>query len=400
MIATTELAKMWCADQLAARHAIAKAFAERHLTPRDFRLREMAENLIFVGGSPIGPSELRLLESRGESVHVLESSGVISTSAFRFVTERIVNAAVLEGAQAPEPAVSNLLPVLDGRTRRTEILQPTLPLEEGKQAADIQEGQEYPVLGIYGERLRTLPARKKGFQIPLTREAVLADDSGQLIQTARDAGRALAAMKESLVLDFIAGNIPNCVFETRAGSTTETVSNLFLTSGAWINSQVNALVDYTNVETALKLLAGNTLTATSYLAEVKQPVLVVPYHLRMQAWRILNGIETRSGTTNVVIAPPPFSTQGGLQQVTLVSSLQLVQRQKAAGKTDVQAQGTWFLGDLAQAFRYYQLWPITVEEDPTPAGRYTHDVWARFQASECGVPVAIQPRVWCQNLPA
>jgi hypothetical protein len=207
-------------------------------------------------------------------------------------------------------------------------------------------------------------------------------------------------MKESLVLDFIAGNIPNCVFETRAGSTTETVSNLFLTTGAWINSQVNALVDYTSVETALKLLAGNTISATSYLAEVKQPVLIVPYHLRMQAWRILNGVETRSGTTNVVISAPPFSTQGGLQQVTMVASLQLVQRQKAAGKTDAQAQGTWFLGDLAQAFRYYQLWPITVEEDPTPTGRYTHDIWARFQASECGVPVAIQPRVWCQNLPA
>ena len=372
-----------------------------HIRPTDFSLRDLATHLINVNGVPLGYEGLRLLEARGESLRMLESTGAITTSAFRLVTQRVVDAAVLEGARLPDTVLSQVLPVVQGRKRRTEMPSPTIPLQDGKSIGDIQESQEYPILGIYGERVRNLPARKKGFQIPLTREAVLEDDTGALLQAARDAGATIARAKEDLICDMVAGLIPGCVIEQRVGDSTDVVSDLFLTTGRWVNSHVNPLADWTDLDDATNLLIGNTITGTGGPAVLLQRHLLVPEQRRSLAYRVLNAIETRSGSgSNTVIAGNPYSGQGGTPGVNLIVSPHLYSRQIAAGVTPANAVGTWYFGDLTQAWRYYQLWSIEVNEDPTPAQRFTHDIWVRYTVSECGVPVCVQPRVWSRNLPS
>jgi len=204
-----------------------------------------------------------------------------------------------------------VLPVVEGRKRRSEFPSPTIPLEQGKNARDVQESQEYPVLGIYGERVRNLPVRKKGFQLPITREAILEDDTGALLQAARDAGAAIARMKEDLICDMVAGLIPGCVIEQRVGDTSDVTSDLFLTSGRWVNSHTNALADWTDLDDATNLLIGNTIPSTGGPAVLLQRHLLVPEQRRSLAYRILNAIETRSGSgSNTLVAGNPYSGQG------------------------------------------------------------------------------------------
>jgi len=400
MIQASRLARDWKLDPRRTLADLEVGLRKQHVRPSEFSLRDLAAHLIEAAGEPLGNDGLRALEGRSETLRLLETTGAISTSAFRLVTQRMVDAAVMEGSQLPSTVLSSVLPVVEGRKRRTEFVMPSIPLEEGKNARNVQEAEEYPVLAIYGQRVKNLPVRKKAMQIPVTREAVLEDDTGALLEAARNAGAAIAKMKEDLICDFLAGLIPNCVIEQLVGDTTDVTSDLFLTSGRWANSHVNALADWTDLDDATNLLYGNTIPGTDAPAVLLQRHLLVPEHRRSLAFRILNAIETRSGSSNVVIAGNPYSGQGGAPGVNLLVSPHLYARQIAAGVTPANAQGTWYFGDLTQAFRYYQLWPIEVNEESSPSARYTHDIWMRFSVSECGIPVCVQPRVWSRNLPA
>lgn len=400
MIQASRIARDWRLDARRTLSDLTEGLRAGHIRPHEFSLRDLAAHLIEAAGGPLGYDGLRLLEGRGEQIRLLETTGAITTSAFRLVTHRVVDAAVLEGARLPDTVLSQVLPTVEGRKRRTELPSPTIPLSEGKDIGDIQEAQEYPILGIYGERVRTLPTRKKGFQVPITREAVLEDDTGALLQGARDAGAAIARAKEDLICDMVAGLIPNCVIEQRVGDSADVISDLFLASGRWTNSHTNPLVDWTNLDEATNLLIGNTITGTGGPAVLLQRHLLVPEQRRSLAYRLLNAIETWSSTgSNMVIAGNPYGGQGGAPSVTLIVSPHLYARQLAASVPVSQALDTWYFGDLTQAWRYYQLWPLEVVEDPAPSQRFSHDIWVRYQVSECGVPVCVQPRVWSRNLP-
>jgi hypothetical protein len=401
MIRSQGLLREWLHDPAGTATELGKALQKGEVKPSEFSLRDMAANLIYETqtGEPIGEAGLRILESDRQRMALAESTGVITTSAFRTITNRIVSAAVMEGARFAEPVISPVLPVVEGRLSRTEFVMPTVPQGPGRSFTDIGEGEEYPIFGIQGERVKTLPARKKGFQIPLTRELVLSDDTGTLLQSARDAGAAIARAKENLCVDFVAGFVQNCVIEQLAGDPSDVVSNLFLTSGRWTNDQVNQLVDWTSIDNALALIQLNVVPSTGDPPVVNQQYLVVPQMLYAQAYRILNAIETWSAVNDrTVVAPTPFRAgEGGGGTIRILVSPHLYFRATSNGFSDAQARGVWFFGDLAQAFGYYQLWPIEVEEDSSPAQRLTHDIWVRFRVSECGIPFVKQPRVWTRN---
>jgi hypothetical protein len=396
MISAARIASDFRLDANRAFQDLNQGLAEGHIKPDEFSLRDLATHLTLVNGQPLGYEGMRLLEHRSDQVRLLESSGAVSTSAFRLVTHRIVDAAVIEGSRLPDTVVTPAIPVVSGRKRINEMPSPTLPLAEGKRISDIQETEEYPVVSIYGQRVRTLPARKKGFQIPITREAVLEDDTGALLDAARQCGSIIAREIEHLILDFITGAIPNCVNERRSGDQSDQISNLFLDSGRWANSAVNPLVDWNDIDDSEAQLTLNTMPDTDGNAVLLRRVMLVTEQRMSNAWRVMNSIETRSGSGNITVAGNPLQQKN----ITLLAAPHLRARHAAAGLNADQSLGRWYYGDLAQAFRYYQLWPTETREDPQPADGVTRDIWMRFQVSEMGVPVCIQPRVWGRNLPA
>lgn len=397
MIRAKEIYKSWRADPRQTLADLREAFDRRRenkpggLAPQDFSLRDLAEWLICdSSGEPVGSEGVRALaEGR------LLESGAASTSAFAAITQRVVNAAVLEGFQMPDMVLSRLIPVVPGKTSTARLVAMTWPLAENKDLV-VGEGQEKPTVGIYAEYVRTLPAEKKAALVPITREAILADDTGGVLSAARQVGEFIALQKERRIVQFLCGLVSNCVIEKRQTDSSEATSDLFLTSGRWVNSQVNALADWTDIDDAEHLLLGNTVPGTGQPPMLVARHMLVPPQLRTAAFRILNATETRTGTSNIVAAANPLAPLG----ITLAASPLVYTEQKNAGVADATAKGTWFYGDLARACRYYQLWPLEVVEDNNPGSRVTHDILVQFSASENGVPVITEPRVWCRNLPA
>lgn len=371
------------------------------VAPDDFSIRDLAAHFIVDShGEPIG---LSALESLCRTDRILESDAALTTSAFAVITRQLLNTAVGEGHQLPSFILSAAVPTLRGNREQTRVVDVSLPLKEGK-SVEVEEGQEFPLVGMYGEYAKTPITKKRGAIVAITKEAVLADDTGQILDRARRVGELIGLEKEIALTDYVVGAISDSVTEKRVGDSAEVTKNLFYDSGdseRWTNEQVNALVDWTDIDVAEHLFLGITMPGSGHPPVLTQRTVLTPPQLRSTASRILNATETRSTETgdsisNTVAAANPIRDLG-LRH--LVSAL-VYTRMVAAGIDEDEAAGTWFYGDLQRAFRYYENWALTVEEDRTREATFTHDILVRFKASERGTPVIVDPRYWSKQVPS
>lgn len=360
------------------------------IKPDEFSIRDLAAHFVTVNGEPIGHE----LVEDWASGRLIEAD-VVSSSAFSAITQRVVYAAVLEGYQYPDAPLSRLVRTVQARSRDTRILNFTLPLADGK-SLEYAEGQDKPAIGLMTEYVKSLSPVKRGARIPITRETVLYDETGQVLEAARRVGEAIALEKERALIRYVAGLVSNCVIEKRKTDSSESTSDLFLTSGRWVNQQANPMTDWTDFDDCENLVLGNTLPGTQQPPILTNRFVLVPPQLRSTVNRILNATEVRTGTSNIVAAANPLANMG-IQPI--VSPL-VWSEQVAAGVASATAAATWFYGDLLQAMRYVQVWPLEVTENRDDVGLRRADILVEYQASENGVPAVVEPRVWVKNTPS
>jgi hypothetical protein len=224
VIRAKEIWKSFRADPVRTLTDLREAFQRRlegkpgGIAPQEFSLRGLAEQFILDDhGEPIGSDGLDAFASG----RLLES-GAVSASAFAAITQRIVNAAVLEAYNGMDLVLSRTVPVVTGRTATARLIAMTAPLAENK-SLTVAEGQEKPIVGVYAEYVRTPESKKKAARVPITREAVLADDTGGVLEAARRVGELIAMEKESALVDYLCGLVPNCVIEKRVTDSAEVI---------------------------------------------------------------------------------------------------------------------------------------------------------------------------------
>jgi len=397
MIKAKEIYKHWQSDKRQCLSVLQEALDRGvrgqpgGIKPEEFSLRDLAAHFLMIDGDPIGYEGLRARESG----YLIEAD-VVSSTAFAAITQRVVNAAVREGFQLPAVQFSNLLPTVQARSRQTQLPNFTLPLGD-KSDLEYGEGQDRPLVGLMTEYVKSLPYKKRGGRVPVTRETILFDETGRVLDEARRLGEMIALEKERLIVRFITGLIPNCVIEFRKTYSAELTANLFYSSGGnWTNQQVNAFADWTDIDDAENLILGNTLPGTNLPPVLTRRFIVAPPQLRSAVARILNATEVRSGTSNVVASANPVAD---LNIQPIVSPL-IYSEQVAGGVSGAVAAATWFYGDLLQAFRYVQVWPLEVTESSNESNLRRADIVVEFQASEHGIPMVVEPRVWNKNTPS
>lgn len=366
------------------------------LAPQDFSLRDLASQFIVdTHGEPIGLTNLEHF-CRGEGL--MEADGALTPSAFATITGQIVNVAVMEGYELPEFVLSGAVRTIKGNAEQARLTGVSVPGDDDKDL-EITPGQEYPAVGLYEEYVKTPTTVKRGAIVRVTKETILQDAGDQVLDQARQVGELIGLKKEKKLIDYVIGATSSCVIEKRVGDSAEQTLDLFYATGEstrYVNEQVNALADWTDIDAAENLFLGITMPGTGESPMLNQRFLLAPPQLRSTASRVLNATETRSGTSNVVVASNPISGLG----LRLMASSLVYNRLVASGVEAATAKQTWFYGDLARAFRYYENWPLTVEQERTGALSFTHDVLAQFKASEKGTPVVLEPRVWSKQTPS
>jgi hypothetical protein len=350
------------------------------LKAEDFSIRELAE-------ATISPERVRQMDPRHGGTCLLEADNGVDVTAFSNITGQVIHTKVLESYTQEAFVLSRLVDTIPTRLDGERI--PGIG-RVSDSVAEVRPGMPYPSLGFGEDYIDTPQTTKRGFIVPVTKEAIFFDRTHLILQRAAEAGEVLGLNKEKRLIDLLIGATNNYKWKGSTYNTYSTTGTGAAPDGSWINSLTDELVDWTDVDAAEQLFADilDPNTAEPVLMRATT-VLVMPAY-RHAAHRIFNAAEINytpaSGTTTTVAANP-------LGNYTVVESRLAYHRLIAAGQNAAAAKKWWFVGDFRKAFAYMENWPITVTQAPPGSeAEFSQDIVVRFKASERGAAAVINPR--------
>lgn len=376
-----ELKRMY--DALGAEHTVRhlqEALGAGQLRPADFSLREIAE--VTLGGQRV-----RQLDPRSGDVGLLEAGEGVDAAAFANITGQIIQAQILAAYTQESFVMSRLVDNIPTRLDGERIPGFGRVSDE---VSEVRPGMPYPSLGFGEDYIDTPQTTKRGFIVPVTKEAVFFDRTHLVLQRAAEVGEVLGLNKEKRLLDLLIGVTNNYTWRDVTYNTYYQAGDLGPDGGAapWINVITDELVDWTDVDAAEQVFADllDPNTGEPVLMQATT-VLVMPAY-RHAAHRVFNAAEISygAGDTQTTAANP-------LGNYRVTESRLAYRRLLASGLSAAAAKRHWFIGDFRRAFAYMENWPITVTQSPTNSeAEFSQDIVVRFKASERGAATVINPR--------
>jgi hypothetical protein len=361
---------------------LSEALRERHLRPEEFSIRDLAEALV-----PDGREWVRMLDPRnGGHVSLVEAGDGVDVTAFRNITGQVIYSKILEAYQQEAFVVSKLV-----ETVPTQLDGEKIP-GIGRISDTITEvapGMPYPHLGFGEDYIETPSTTKRGFIVPVTKEAIFFDRTHLVLSRAAEVGEVLGLNKEKRLVDLVIGVTNNYKWKG-------TSFNTYQSATPWINSLTgNELVDWTNVDKAEQLFSDILDPSSGEPVLVHGATVLVMPAYRFAAHRVFNATELRytaTGAATTTVAANPLSGY------RLHDSRLAYRRIIASGVAAADAKKWWFLGDFRRAFAYMENWPITVTQAPAGSeAEFASDIVLRFKASERGAAAVLNPRFVIKN---
>ena len=382
-----ELKRMYelCGPERTTQH-LRKALEQGHLKAEDFSLRELAE-------ATVGSAWVKQMDPRNAGgVHLLEAGDGTDMTAFSNITGQVIYSTVL-AAYAQEAfimsqAVSSIPTRLDG-----EKIPGIGRISDD--VAEVRPGMPYPSVGLGEDYIETPSTTKRGFIVPVTREAVFFDRTHLILQRASEVGEILGLNKEKRLLDLLLGTENNYRWKGTPYNTYYAAGD----HGPWVNVLPQELVDWTSLDAAEQLFADILDPNTGEPVLIQATTLLVTPAYRHAAARILNAGELIYGSENDKVSTTYANPYSKTYQ--FFESRLAYRRIIASGHAPADAKKWWFLGDFAKAFAYMENWPITVTQAPANSeADFSQDIVIRFKASERGAAAVINPRCVVKCVPA
>ena len=313
-----------------------------------------------------------------------ESAGAVSTAAFQNIAGQFAYGMVLEKYQAPEFVVTKSIPVRQGNVPGLEKI-PGIT-EIGDESGEVGEGQNYPLAGVGENWIYFSEPKKKGMIVPLTKEAIFYDKTGQLVKMASDVGYNFGKMIEKAAVD--------CVIDenvtTHRHNWKGTISATYNASSPWANLVTsNALVDWTDIEAANEKLRTGTDPFTG------EPILFPPTHLYAPSALEWTAAHILAAST-VMRTTPGFATSANPNQneapnpvlrlgLTLVSTPYINFRQA----TDT----SWYLANSSRAWVRNEHWPMDVQQSAANSqDEFDADIVMKFKVNGKMKYETVEPR--------
>ena len=124
------------------------------------------------------------------------------------------------------------------------------------EVSEVRPGMPYPSLGFGEDYIDTPQTTKRGFIVPVTREAVFFDRTHLILQRAAEVGEVLGLNKEKRLLDLLVGTTNNYTWKGTAYNTYSAAGTGVAPDGNWVNQLTDELVDWTDVDAAEQLFAN------------------------------------------------------------------------------------------------------------------------------------------------
>lgn len=374
-----------------------QALLEGVLNPSDFSIRDLAEATIMTAdGSPCGREWLAAIDpSRGGGMELMEADGAVDTTAFATLTSQIVFASVMKAYTAPE-FVHHRLAAVRSTRYKSEVIPGIAGIVEDM-TDDIPEGMPYPQVG-FGEDYRRTPVTvKKGRIVSVTREIVLHDQTGLVLEAAKGIGTILSIRDEKDFVRLLLGLVNN--FNWRG-----VAYNTYQTATPWIN--VKSSNGITVTDGWAKVDASEQLFNDMKEPNTLEPVTISPKqilhmparkHQFRRVFRAATLVSGQATSGNYERSDGPNT----LDNYELIESRWAYSELVAAGETTTNAADYWYHGDFQEAFECIENWPLTVSQSPQNSeAEFTQDILFRYKVSRKRSFAVKQPRAVVKNYAA
>lgn len=361
------------------------ALSKGHIKPDEFSVADLFESLVKDG------RELRRLfdPRNGPSGILSEAAGAVTSSDFSSITGQIVYSMVMQDLTPEDFPFQQAIP-----TQSTQFSGEKIPgiANLGDLAEIVPENEDYPLMGTSEDYIETPETKKRGFIVPVTKEAIFFDRTGELLQKCSRVGESLRLAKEKRAIDCLLDQNTTAHRYKWRGTTYAT----YQTTSPWVNvtSAANVLLDWSDIDVAQQVYNGITDPNTGEPVMVEPTTLIVTRSQEQTARRIMNATEivvhsggyATSGNLTETRAPNPYP-----QKYRILSSNLLATRQAD--------DEHWYLGDPARYARYMENWPITVTQAGAGSAEdFKRDIVVQYKCSERGQYAVIEPRVMVENI--
>ena len=355
--------------------------------PEDFSIRALWEGLV-------GPIEETLQFGQGrigwiETPRQLEEA--VSSTAFPSATGQLIASKVIEGYNAPGYIGDQLVTVMSSTQRGERIAGFTSlqgPLE-------VKEGDSYEE-SSFAEKYVTTTEAKKGRILAVTEEAVIFDQTGQLLMRAAQLGEMTRMEKEKVIVRGVA-DVASTVRVYRPSGTAE---QLYASGNSNYLSTATPLVDWTDIQEVMTFHATNiTDDRQDDESGSGDPIVWLPrilltaLELAGTSARIVSATQVgtapgATGTADMLTANPLNTLiSGGLRAL---SSPFL---DAAAGADQWDDASDWLLGDFQKQFIWKEIFPLQVLRAPQNDNeQFVRDIVARYKVRYYGGLNAIDER--------
>jgi hypothetical protein len=335
---------------------------------------------------------------------IQEAAGGVSTAAFANVNRPFAYTAFLEPYQYPMMEFSKAIPTTPLPQGSAKFLRIPGVTNIGREALLVEEGDAYGLAGVSENYIETPEVVKRGKKVPVTKEALYFDRTGQLVEQCRKVGEAMALDREyravNAVVD-IGESRANGFYRYRWGKSPgglQVIATYGDSAGNhnWDNlAASNAFTDFANMNTAWLRLMAQTDPFTGEPIYFQPRHLLVGPSLAFSVPRVLQatittavgGFPTSGNVSQSTFDNPVNTVVGGLTPVGTKSMIYENQNTTASAAT------TWYLGDLNRAFGYLEAWAPRV--DSLGAGStddFDRDIALQFKVSEMGTYFLKEPR--------
>lgn len=335
---------------------------------------------------------------------VQEAAGGVSTAAFANINKPFAYTAFLEPYSYPQNEFSRAIPTTPLPQGSTKFQRMPGVTNIGRETLVVQEGDAYPVAGVSENYIETPEVIKRGAKVPVTKEAIFFDRTGQLVDQCRRVGEAMALDREyravNCVVDIGESN-SNGYYRYRWGKSTSGLAIIATygdNSGThnWDNlAATNPFSDFANMNTAWQLLMGQTDPFTG------EPIYFQPRHLLVGPGLAFSVPKVLAATITTAVGGYPTSGNPSASTYdnpvnTIVGAVTPVGTQSMifqGQNTTASAATTWYLGDLSKAFGYLEAWAPRVDSlGAGSADDFDRDIVLQFKVSEMGTYFTKEPR--------
>lgn len=351
---------------------------EKKFKPEDVSLKGLWEGLV-------GPVEETLQQGRqaGGKLSYMLPRGfgrkeAVTSSLFPIALGAMIAAKGIEGYNEQPYIGEQLVTTFDSKMKVDTI--PGFTALDGP--LEVDEGEEYED-SSFGEKFVTLEARKRGRILSVTEEAIIFDQSGQILMKAKGLGGRMKLDKETRILKGVI-DILNTVYKP------SNVAEALYSAGHGNLVVSNAMVDWQNIDTCLRQAAQMTDEKGNPIA-VNLSQLLIPRALWATAMRITNATMVRNQSATADPQMATYSSSPFAGQFSPITSPIL----------DGFSTSTWYMGDFKRTFWYKQIFPLqTLAANPGSEDEFERDIKFRFKMREYGDVGAVDFRHVFKNIAA